>query len=95
VCLFEASGLPFVVKRIGETMLEDKEDLLARKNMAGEQEINENEITDGEVKTREKVLLYELVGAAYVYGIMDGEGIDVVSEAATILLKQRLLVKID
>jgi hypothetical protein len=85
VCLFEGSGLPFVVRRIREAVLEDKEEL--GKDGVKEEENDEIETSDAAIRTGEKRPVYELVGASYVDGIMDGEGMDGTGEAAMILLK--------
>lgn len=78
VCLFEGSGLPFVIRRTDGNVEGGKSD---KQPAAG------IELGDVETKDREQEPDYELVGAAYVRGIMDGEGMGGKSMTETFRLK--------
>jgi hypothetical protein len=82
VCLIEGTGVPFVLKRLEETKLGGEEERVASKDIAHEEGRDESE--NRNLERRE---LYELVGAAYVHGVMDGEGMDGMVGAVNFLLK--------
>jgi hypothetical protein len=82
VCLIEGTGTPFVLKRVGETELGDAEETVVSKDIVDIEGWDESEN-----KNTERCPLYELVGAAYVHGVMDGEGMDGMGEAVNLLLK--------
>ncbi|TVY33062.1 Heterokaryon incompatibility protein 6,OR allele, partial [Lachnellula occidentalis] len=72
VCLFDGSGVPFVVRGMdgGESA-----------QVIGIDRKKNDDMEDGEKKTS-----YELVGAAYIQGIMDGEAMDGSGKPANFLL---------
>jgi hypothetical protein len=76
-----------MLKRIGQTKLGAMEELVVREDTAQEEMCDENENSNTEAGNGKQRPLYELVGAAYVHGVMDGEGMDEMSEAANFLLK--------
>ncbi|TVY12791.1 hypothetical protein LARI1_G009399 [Lachnellula arida] len=79
VCLFEGSGLPFVVRRVdGGEEMPDGKDSAQETSSDGKND----DMEDGEKKAS-----YELVGAAYVQGIMDGEAMHGSGNPAKFLLK--------
>ena len=85
VCLIEGMGVLFVLKRIGwirDPRLGRAEESAASGDIAHEEGYEESEDRNGEQRP-----LYELVGAAYVHGVMDGEGMDGMGEAVSFLLK--------
>lgn len=80
VCLFEGSGLPFVVRRVdGGEEMPDGKDSAQEPGFDGKKN---DDMEDGETKA-----LYELVGAAYIQGIMDGEAMHGSGNPAKFLLK--------
>jgi hypothetical protein len=82
VCLIEGTGVPFVLKKI-ETRLGGGEEKVASKDNAHGEGHGESENRNSERRP-----LYELLGAAYVHGVMDGEGMDDgMGEAVNFLLK--------
>jgi hypothetical protein len=87
VWVLEGAGLPFVVSRMGESVLEETERPPEGDDDMKDEDGYENEIEEEEVRGEGKRPLYELVGAAYVQGIMDGEGINETGTRTKILLK--------
>ncbi|TVY57966.1 Heterokaryon incompatibility protein 6,OR allele [Lachnellula cervina] len=80
VCLYEGSGLPFVVRKVdGGEEMPDGKDSAQDTGFDGKKN---DDMEDGETKA-----LYELVGAAYIQGIMDGEAVHGSGNPAKFLLK--------
>jgi hypothetical protein len=85
VCLIEGTGVPFVLKRvgwIGDSRLGGTEEFTASGDIAHEEGFEEMEDGNGEQRP-----VYELVGAAYVHSVMDGEGMVGMGGAVNLLLK--------
>lgn len=87
VCLLEGAGVPLVIRLVRDILLEDKEKLMTtHERIEGDE--NDKEVNmNGEEEEGEKRPLYELVGLAYVHGIMDGEGMNEKGDTGRTLLK--------
>ncbi|CZR56644.1 uncharacterized protein PAC_06533 [Phialocephala subalpina] len=79
VCVFEGIGVTFVLRRIGEVEGKVKEE----REGSGAEAFREGSSVENEARKS----FYELVGAAYVHGVMDGEAMEGAGELTSFMLK--------
>lgn len=81
VCLVEGVGVPLLVRKIGD------DEGMMRASAGIDNDRQDVEEVAGGADGRQGRVIHELVGVAYVHGIMDGEAMEGIEEAGSILLK--------